>query len=348
MIKRSNRLFGWAAGVPLVLFAGLLCWVPNARSADQIHVNLNLGDCICHAPFLVAEAKGFLDEELKPLSVTYSIVRTPTGPAVIAGLQAGAIDIGLLGGASATLIADNIPVKFIGIGDNPTEGEGLAVKAGINTVRGLIGKKVATPLGTSGDVMLHGVFEMYNLPASKIEIVNLAPPAMAAAWARNDVQGAYIWDPWFSKLSEMDGKKLITDGEVVKATNGKFNAGWNAYLVTDKFAAQHPEVVRAYLRAVNKGAKFINSNPAAAAEAAFKLYGTSSAKEMLDQINGDTFPTAEEWGTQTWLGSKDKPGQFGGALMSIWEVMHASGRLRTTPSLTAVQAALNPGYIPSN
>ena len=208
MTEIAMRRSTGSGAVPLLAAAGLLALLagPGAARADQIEMRINQGTCVCSAPLSIALKKGFLDDELKPLNVKLSFLRFETGPAQTAALQSGGLDLGLYGAPpSVGLVANGMPVKLVMMADDPADGEGLAVKAGITSAQDLIGKKLATPLGTSGDVMMRGMLKTYNLPADKIEIVNLDPAAMAAAWERNDIQAGYIWDPWFSRLAAMGG-----------------------------------------------------------------------------------------------------------------------------------------------
>ncbi len=46
----------------------------------------------------------------------------------------------------------------------------------------------------------------------------MAPPAVAAAWERGDIDATFIWDPVLSKVKQ-NGKVLISAGEL--AAKGK-------------------------------------------------------------------------------------------------------------------------------
>ncbi len=346
----SNQSASLSRSVKAAIVAGLLSLsglVPGGAPAraDDLAVRITQGSCICAASFSVALQKGFLDEELRPLHVKLSFMRLETGPAQTAALQSGSLDIALYGAAAVALIANQLPVRVFMMADDPSGGEGLAVKPGIASMQDLVGKRIATPLGTSGDVMLRGALKTYNVPTGNVTLVNLDPPALAAAWERNDIQGAYIWDPWFSRLAAMGGHKLVTDGQIVKDSNGKYNAGWDVWIVRSEFANQHPEVIRAVVRALDKGARFIRGNPAEAAQAIYSLQGAASAEQMLAQLAEDTFPTAEESRSDKWLGVPERPGHLADAFMSIWQVMHESGKVRATPSLDAVVRTIDPQYL---
>ncbi len=74
-------------------------------------------------------------------------------------------------------------------------------------------------------------------------ILNLAPPAIAAAWKRGDIDATYVWDPALGVAKET-GKVLITSGELAKLGAPTFDA----WIVRKDFAARHPEVVSAFAK----------------------------------------------------------------------------------------------------
>jgi len=334
---------GLIAAVAIMAMA-LLDGAAPAR-AQQRDLRISETSCLCDASAAVARELGYLDEELRPLNVKVAYSRFETGPAAGAALQAGGLDIAMFGAASVAMIANGLPVRYIMVGDDPSTSEGLAVKADITSLKDLVGKKIATPLGTSGEVMLRGAIKTYNLPADRITIVNLDPSAMAAAWERNDIQGVYIWDSWFSRLADMGGRKLLTDGQIVKDSGGKYNAGWDVYLTRNEFAEKNPDILRAFIRATDRGARFIRSNPEQAAKAIYQLFGVGSAEEMLELLKGDTFPTAEESRSAKWMGAPGKPGALTDAVMSIWEVMHDSGKIRVPPQREKVIPMIDPSFL---
>ena len=133
----------------------------------------------------------------------------------------------------------------------------------------------------------------------------------------------------------------MTDGQLVKASHGKYNAGWDMWVVRSAFAQEHPDVLRAVLRAFDKAAKYLNSNPAEAAEAIYTMHGVGSAQQLLDQLKADTYPTAEDSRSEKYLGSEGNTGRLAEALMSTWEVMHESGKVRSAPSLETARQAIN-------
>ncbi|SQB21758.1 taurine transporter substrate binding subunit [Citrobacter koseri] len=53
----------------------------------------------------------------------------------------------------------------------------------------------------------------WGIKPGQVEIINLQPPAIIAAWQRGDIDGAYVWAPAVNAL-EKDGNVLTDSGKV--------------------------------------------------------------------------------------------------------------------------------------
>ena len=58
---------------------------------------------------------------------------------------------------------------------------------------------------------------------TKVNVLNLQPPEIAAAFARGDIDAAYVWDPVLTKAKE-NGKVLIDSAGVAKLGGPTFVA----------------------------------------------------------------------------------------------------------------------------
>ncbi len=115
--------------------------------------------------------------------------------------------------------------------------------SGINGPQDLIGKKVAVPFVSTGHYSLLAALKHWNIDPSKVTILNLAPPAIIAAWKRGDIDATYVWDPALGVAKE-NGKVLITSGELAKLGAPTFDA----WIVRKDFAQKHPEIVTAFAK----------------------------------------------------------------------------------------------------
>lgn len=71
----------------------------------------------------------------------------------------------------------------------------------------------------------------------------MQPPAIAAAWQRGDIDGAYVWAPAVNELAKTG--TVLTDSAQV----GQWGAPTlDVWVVRKDFAQAHPEVVTAFAR----------------------------------------------------------------------------------------------------
>ncbi|VTP68099.1 Sulfate starvation-induced protein 1 [Serratia rubidaea] len=91
-----------------------------------------------------------------------------------------------------------------------------------------------------------------------MKILNLQPPAIAAAWQRGDIDGAYVWAPVVNELAK-NGKVLADSAQVASGARRR----WMSGVVRKDFARQHPQVVSAFAASSLAAQKAYLNDPAA-------------------------------------------------------------------------------------
>jgi NitT/TauT family transport system substrate-binding protein len=125
---------------------------------------------------------------------------------------------------------------------------------GITTAADLEGKKIGTPMGTTGQFFTE-TFLIYNaVSPSDVELVNVAPSDLPPALNEGEVDAIVIWEPHGSSARELLGDKAIRlpSSNVYKTT---FN-----FLIMKDFAIENPEVLKKFLRAIDKATTFIDAH----------------------------------------------------------------------------------------
>ncbi|MDR2319535.1 MAG: taurine ABC transporter substrate-binding protein, partial [Pseudomonas sp.] len=164
------------------------------------------------------------------------------GADVITAVASGDVQIGYLGSSPLAAAATRkLPVETFLIATQIGAGEALVARDNIKTPQDLIGKKIAVPFVSTGHYSLLAALKSWNIDPSKVQILNLAPPAIIAAWKRGDIDATYVWDPALGVAKE-NGKVLITSGELAEKGAPTFDA----WIVRKDFAAKHPAVVQAF------------------------------------------------------------------------------------------------------
>lgn len=228
-----------------------------------------------------------------------------SGAGVIAALASGGIDIGYAGSSPlAAGVTRGAPIQAFLIAGLIGEAEALAVRngSGINEPKDLVGKKVAVPFVSTTHYSLLFALKHWGIDAAKVNILNLQPPEIAAAFARGDIDATYVWDPALASAKKT-GKVLITSAEVAKLGGPTF-AAW---IARNDFAAAHPEILTAFTKVSLDAFVRYRKDPSAygvGTEAAKKIADFTGAKpeEVSEQIAGNSYLLAEEQASDQFLG----------------------------------------------
>ncbi|MFK3728827.1 glycine betaine ABC transporter substrate-binding protein [Streptomyces sp. NPDC088090] len=254
---------------------------------------------------LVVKNQRLLEKALPDADVKW--VRFESGGDVNTAVIAGSVDLGLAGsspvtkGLSAPL---NIPYKVVWIHDLIGDNEALVAKPGIGAVKDLAGRKVATPFGSTAHYSLLAALTAAGVEPSSVRIVDLQPQDALAAWKRGDIDAAYVWTPTLGELAK-DGKVLVSSREL--AARGKPTADLG--VVTNAFAAAHPEVVTAWIKAQDAAVAQARTAPDEAAKSIGAELGlpAAEAKRQLSQL---VLLSAKEQTGPDYLGAPGAPGKL--------------------------------------
>ncbi|WP_205193967.1 sulfonate ABC transporter substrate-binding protein, partial [Burkholderia sp. LMG 13014] len=197
--------------------------------------------------FVVLKARGTLEKRLASQGVTVQWLEFPAGPQLLEGLNAGAIDVGTVG-ETPPIFAQAGGVDFVYIGNEPPAPQGEAIvvlpDSPIRNVAQLRGKKVAFNKGSNVHYLLVKALEHAGLTYADIQPIYLTPADARAAFVQRSVDAWVIWDPYLAAAERQIGARVIANGEgLVRNTQ--------YYLAARKYAAAHPQVLRALLDEVD-------------------------------------------------------------------------------------------------
>lgn len=180
-----------------------------------------------------------------------------SGASVVRALASGDVQIGNIGSSPLAVAASqNVPIEVFLLASQLGNSEALVVKKGISSPKALIGKRIAVPFISTTHYSLLAALKHWGIKPGQVEILNLQPPAIIAAWQRGDIDGAYVWAPAVNEL-EKDGTVLTDSAQV-----GKWGAPTlDVWVVRKDFAQQHPEVVEAFAKSALAAQKSYIDNP---------------------------------------------------------------------------------------
>ncbi|WP_372656940.1 ABC transporter substrate-binding protein [Hydrogenophaga sp.] len=217
------------------------------------------------ALFLLPEAKGYF--KAAGLDVTVDSGNGSGG--AVTRVASGSYDMGFADMAALMEFhannadAPNKPVAVMMVYNNTPAAVLALKKTGITKPADLSGKKLGAPVFDAGRKAFP-IFQKAN-NVTNVAWTAMDPPLRETMLVRGDIDA--ITGFGFTSLLNLEARGVKAEDVVVMpyADYGVKLYG-NAIIASPKFLAEHPDAVKAFLKAFTKGAKDVIQNPAAAIE----------------------------------------------------------------------------------
>ncbi|MGW4098366.1 taurine ABC transporter substrate-binding protein [Mycobacterium sp. NPDC004974] len=309
---RIKALFAASVAVAAATFGLSACAVDHSGGSSE-KPTIRLGYQSFPSGDLIVKNNKWLEEALPDYNIKWT--KFDSGADVNTAFIAKELDFGALGsspvarGLSAPL---NIPYKVAFVLDVAGDNEALVARdgAGVNSIADLRGKRVATPFASTAHYSLLAALAQNGLSPSDVQLIDLQPQAILAAWERGDIAAAYSWLPTLDQLRKT-GKDLITSRQLAK--DGKPTLDLAA--VSDEFSIAHPEVVDIWRQQQARALNVIKNDPQAAAKAIAAEVGLSP-EDVAGQLKQGVYLTPAQVASPEWLGSDGAPGNIAANLQS--------------------------------
>jgi NitT/TauT family transport system substrate-binding protein len=213
------------------------------------------------------------------------------GPSAIEALFGDQIDVAYVGPNPAIngyLASDGQGIRIIS--GAASGGASFVVRndSGINSVKDLGGKKFASPqLGNTQDVALRKYLSDNGFETiqhgGNVTIVPVAPSDILTLMLKKDIDGAWVPEPWATRLVKEANGKIFVDERDLWPPGGKFVTA-NIIARTD-YLNENPDIIERLLMAHIDKTIWINENKEQQAIAAFN--------GALKKITGKTIPDDE-------------------------------------------------------
>ena len=267
-----------------------------------------------------------------------------SGPAALTSLASGQLPFmcGLGMPPVIAAIAQGVPLQVVFNQERYTKDAGLVVKtsSGIKSIAGLAGKSVGLVIGSQSSFELATYAKKAGLKLSSVRLVNLTPPELQSAWLTNRIEAAIVWDPVYDFLVTHGGRILMDDSKLpVTATS------FNICVANKSFAAKHPAVAKAFVKALGDGVSYLQKNRAAAMRVMAQAAGISVATAKLEIAGYQIFSVADQ-ATAAVLGTSSATSSTSGTAQSLlnnWKALYAAGTITTKPPKSA-GPYVNPSY----
>lgn len=222
-----------------------------------------------------------------------------SGSSVVRALASGDVQIGNIGSSPLAVAASQqVPIEVFLLASQLGNSEALVVKKEISSPKDLIGKRIAVPFISTTHYSLLAALKHWGIKPGQVQIINLQPPAITAAWQRGDIDGAYVWAPAVNEL-EKNGHVLTDSAQV-----GQWGSPTlDVWVVRKDFAQAHPEVVTAFARSALAAQKAYLDNPQQWLKEEDNLSKLSRLSGVPNEqvpglVKGNTYLTAAQQVTQ--------------------------------------------------
>lgn len=323
-----------AVAVSALALAG--CAVDNSGS-DANKETIRIGYQSFPSGDLIVKNNKWLEEALPDFNIKW--IKFDSGADVNTAFIAKELDFGALGsspvarGLSAPL---NIPYQVAFVLDVAGDNEALVVRneANVNTIAELRGKRIATPFASTAHYSLLAALSQNGLTPADVQLIDLQPQAILAAWDRGDIDAAYTWLPTLDDLRKT-GKDLITSRQLAKDGKPTLDLG----AVRTEFADKHPEVVDIWRQQEARALDVIEDDPDAAAKTIAAEVGLTP-EDLAGQLKQGVYLTPAEVASPEWLGTDGNPGNIAANLQSASEFLAEQKQIPEAAPLKTFQDAI--------
>ncbi|AWT24850.1 Taurine-binding periplasmic protein [Corynebacterium provencense] len=323
-VKRSHRVAGAAviavSGLALTSCVGPPAdeWAGGAEDATcpvtpaEAGGSLRIGYLGGPAADLYTQDQGLAEACLPNAEISWT--RFPTGQDIVQGFAAGSVDMAALGSTPTTKALSaplNLDVSVISANSVIGATEALVAKKA-TSVPELKGQRIAVPFSSTAHYsLLNALIDAGLDPQRDVEIVNISPDKLPAAWKSDQIDAAYVWDPTLEQLKQGTGGApqghVLTDSEEQAAAG---HATYNVTLATNPWIDGNSELLRVFLELeawvvdhadedpddfgkVNASASGMDEDSASRQIEGQILIHGSEEPEYLAEVAGALYSTAE-------------------------------------------------------
>lgn len=253
-------------------------------------------------PFQTAVASGAFEEAT---GWTIDFRKFNSGAEVIAAMASGDIKLSELGSPPlAIALSQGVDLEMFLVAEAYSTAESLIVRdaAGIEKPEDLKGKRVAVPVGSSSHFLLMGALKNWGIDASEVQILNMPPEQIVAAWQQDAIDAAFVWEPAQTELRK-NGTRMTDAGTLAGLGYPSFD-GW---VVNKKFAEENPDFMAGFIRVTDEANKAYLADPSAwtpdsePVQAIAKETGASS-EQIPEILSGYILLGLEDQVSPAWMG----------------------------------------------
>jgi len=280
---KISYLIGIAiAVVGIIAFVGIS---QSSSDASENKIRVAFFPSIIHAvPIVGMENQTFADNLDDDLAIQVKIF--DSGPQVIESIFSNSVDIAYVGPGpviNGFLKSDGKDLKILAGAANGGASFVIQKNSGLEMIENYSGKRVAAPqISNTQDVSLRHYLAENGLKSAEkggdVFVLNISNPDIYTLFAKGDIDGAWVPEPWATMLVEdLNGTRLYDESEFWPENQ------FSSVLLIGRsdYIEKNPEIIKKWINANEKTVQWINDNP----DESKKLYN-----EFMKSYMGKTLP----------------------------------------------------------
>ncbi len=257
----------YLVGITIAII-GLIAVIGLTQSSlddSQNKIRVAFFPSIVHAvPIVGIESQTFEDNLSDDLNIEIKVF--DSGPQVIESIFSNSVDVAYVGPGpviNGFLKSDGKDLKILASAANGGASFVIQKNSGLESIENYSGKRVAAPqISNTQDVSLrHYLAENGLKPAEKggdVFVLNISNPDIYTLFAKGDIDGAWVPEPWATMLvEELDGVRLFDENEIWP--ENKFSSV--LLIGRSDYIEKNPEIIKNWIDANEKTVQWINKNP---------------------------------------------------------------------------------------
>ena len=272
----------------VIVVIGIIAFVGFTQSSvnySENNIRVAFFPSVVHAvPIIGMETQTFANNLNADLDIQVKIF--DSGPQVIESIFSNSVDIAYVGPGpviNGFLKSDGNDLKILAGAASGGASFVIQKNSGLDLIENYSGKRIAAPqISNTQDVSLrHYLAENGLVTAEKggdVFVLNIANPDIYTLFAKGDIDGAWVPEPWATMLvEELDGVRLFDENEFWPENQ------FSSVLLIGRsdYIEKNPEIIKKWINANEKTVQWINNHP----DESKKLYN-----EFLNSYMGRTLP----------------------------------------------------------
>ena len=274
-------------GIAIVV-VGIIALVGLTQASvddSQNKIRVAFFPSIVHAvPIIGMETQTFANNLNDGMDIEVKIF--DSGPQVIESIFSNSVDIAYVGPGpviNGFLKSDGNDLKILAGAASGGASFVIQKNSGLELIENYSGKRVAAPqISNTQDVSLRHYLAENGLKSAEkggdVFVLNIANPDIYTLFAKGDIDGAWVPEPWATMLvEELDGVRLFDENEFWPENQ------FSSVLLIGRsdYIEKNPEIIKKWISANEKTVQWINNHP----DESKKLYN-----EFLKSYMGRTLP----------------------------------------------------------